>query len=72
MKNKTYTIQVKEVNSKDKEDSKKKVESKKAPFSWMILIFAVIVAIIISPVELNTTSNYITPNKPKIENNIGD
>jgi len=69
MKNKTYTIQVKEVSSKDKEDNKKKVEPKKAPFSWFIFIFAVIVALIISPVELDYTSNYITPNKPKIENN---
>ena len=69
MKNKTYTIQVKEITSKDKEDNKKKVEPKKAPFSWMILIFAVIIALIISPVELESTSNYITPNKPKIENN---
>jgi len=67
--NKIYTIQVKEITSKDKKDSKKKVEPKKAPFSWMIFIFAVIVALIISPVELDSTSNYITPNKPKIENN---
>lgn len=66
--NKTYTIQVKEITSKDKDDNKKKIEPKKAPFPWMTIIFAIIVALIISPVELESTSNYITPNKPKIEN----
>lgn len=57
-----YTIELKEITSKDCDD-KKKSEPKKAPFSWMILIFAIIVAVITSPVPLDSTFNYINPNK---------
>jgi len=61
--NKKYTIEFKEITSKDNHN-KKKPEPKKSSFSWMILIFAIIVAVITSPVELDFTTNYLTPNQP--------
>lgn len=60
--NKKYTIELKEITSKDNDD-KKKSEPKKSSFSWMILIFAIIIALITSPIPLDSSFNYINPNK---------